>query len=145
MSSFGRVLTLQQILDSFPEDKPVGATAIRDLIATLCQGGVNPQFTSSNAMTAHAGGGQANGTLCASYINRFTTVATAGDSALLPKSQPGLEIHVVNAGAASMNVFPQSGDSINGGSANAAVALAAGKSAIYGCAIAGQWHAVLSA
>ncbi len=145
MASFGRVLTLQQILDSFPEDRPVGATAIRDLIATMCQGGVNPQFTAANALTAHAGGGQANGTLCSAYINRFTTVATAGDSALLPAAIPGLEIHVVNTTATSMNVFPQSGGQINGASANAAFALGANKNAIFGCAVAGQWHAILSA
>lgn len=145
MSSFGRVLTLQQLLDSFPEDRPVGATAMRDLIATMCQGGVNPQFTTLDAMTAHAGGGQGSGTLCSAYINRFATVATAGDSSLLPKSLPGLEIHVINNGAASMNVYPQLGDQINNGGANSPFALATTKNVIFACSVAGRWHAVLSA
>lgn len=35
MPSFGRSLTLQKLLDSFGDDRPVGAASIRDLITTL--------------------------------------------------------------------------------------------------------------
>lgn len=35
MATSGRALTVQQLLDSFGDDRPVGAQAIRDLIATL--------------------------------------------------------------------------------------------------------------
>lgn len=96
-----------------------------------------------NGLTAHAGGGQASATPITACIARFTTVATAGDSSLLPASAPGMQITVNNAGAASMNVFGAGADAINGGTTGFAVA--SGKSASFSCAVAGQWHAVLSA
>lgn len=112
------------------------------------QMGANQRFLASvsNGLVAKAGGGQAGATLCASDINRFITVATANDSALLPASVPGMEITVTNAAAAnSMNLFPAVGDAINALGANAAFAIAAGKSVVLSCAVAGQWHAILSA
>jgi hypothetical protein len=79
-------------------------------------------------------------------VNRFTTVATIADSSILPKQLiPGAEITVINAGAASMNVFPDSGSTINGGGANAAVAVAAGKTATFYTTLVGAWHMQLSA
>ena len=74
------------------------------------------------------------------------TLATGGDSAVLPASKAGMQITVSNAaGVNSMNVFPAAGEQINALGANAAFALAAGKSASFFCAANGQWHAVLSA
>lgn len=97
-------------------------------------------------LTAHAGGGQVPGTPCTGILNRFTTVATAADSALLPPSIAGADITVVNAaGVNSMNVFPAVGDAINALGANAAFALAAGKTVTFYCVTAGQWHSILSA
>lgn len=112
------------------------------------QMGVGQRFLASvaNGLVAHAGGGQGSGTLCTADINRFITVATAADSGLLPPSVAGMEITVNNAAAAnSMNLFPATGDQINALGANAAFAIAAGKSAVFSCAVAGQWHAVLTA
>lgn len=96
-------------------------------------------------LTALAGGGQAGATAITAQITRFATVATAGDSSILPASAAGLEITVINAGAASMNVFPATGDKINALSANSAFAIASGKTATFFCATAGQWHSILSA
>lgn len=110
--------------------------------------GVGQRFLASvsNGLTAKAGGGQAGATALPSDINRITTVATAGDSAVLPASVPGMEVTVCNAAAAnSMNLFPATGEQINVLGANAAFALAAGKTAVLSCAVAGQWHAILSA
>ena len=105
-----------------------------------------PTVSFVNALTAHAGGGQAAGTPITTSIARFTTVATAGDSGLLPVSAGGLQITVSNAAASnSMNVFPATGETINALGANAAFALAAGKTATFFCSVAGQWHALLSA
>lgn len=102
--------------------------------------------TALNAITAHSGGGQASATLLTAEINRVTTVAAAGDSVAMPVSAPGMSITVTNATATnSMNVYPQSGDAINALGANAAFAVAAGKTATLTCAVAGQWHAVLTA
>ena len=100
----------------------------------------------ANGLTALAGGGQTGATLVSNAFNRFTTVATAADSAILPSAQPGMETTVTNAAAAnSMNLFPAVGDSINAGAANAAFAIAAAKSAYLFCTNTGQWHAVLTA
>ena len=105
-----------------------------------------PTVTALNGITAHAGGGQGSATLLAAAINRVTTVATAADSVGLPASAPGMTIIVANAAAAnSMNVFPASGDAINALGANAAFAVAAGKTATFYCTNAGQWHSILTA
>lgn len=98
-----------------------------------------------DALTALAGGAQA-GTACSSRINRFTTVTTAADSGQLPAALPGRECIVINDAALnSMNVFPQTGESIDAGAANAAVAVAAAKRRYFVCAVAGKWHSILGA
>lgn len=105
-----------------------------------------PTTSAVNGITAFAGGGQASAVLLTATINRITTVGTAADSVKMPVSAPGMSITVSNAAAAnSMNLFPQTGDQINALGANAAFAIAAGKTATLTCAVAGQWHAVLSA
>lgn len=103
----------------------------------------------NTALTALAGGAQAGTALNLGY-NRFTVVATAGDSAQLPALSGGVVVIVTNADAAdSMNVFPQTGGIINAAAANAAFAVAAGKTAIFIQAIdtsgATIWYAVLTA
>ena len=119
--------------------------------AWFCEGvgtgasGAYPTVTEVDALTAFAGGGQASATLCPAVINRFTTVATGGDSGLLPGAKAGMQITVTNAGANSMNVFPASGEQINQAGANVAFALASGKTASFTSAANGAWHAVLSA
>lgn len=102
--------------------------------------------TTTNGITALAGGGQANAPILASAINRVTTVASGNDSVRLPAAVAGNVVLVANSAAAnSMNVFPQSGESINALSANAAFAMAANSRAVFFCAVNGVWSAVLSA
>ena len=106
-----------------------------------------PTVTAIDGLTAHAGGGQGSAFPIVTQMARFTTVATAADSAVLMPSKPGIQsITVTNAAAAnSMNIFPATGEQINALGANAAFALAAGKTVNFVCYTAGQWHAVLSA
>lgn len=101
--------------------------------------------SSQDTITAHAGGTQALGVPLVAQINRISVCATSGDSVVLPKSTAGMDITVANAGAASCNVFPFLGDTINALSVNAAFAVAAGKTASFFCATALQWHTILSA
>jgi hypothetical protein len=109
--------------------------------------------SSLDGMTAHAGGGQGSATPITAMISRFTTVATAADSSVLPvttnvlpSSGAGISLLVANAAAAnSMNVFPASGEQINALGNNTAFALAAGKNATFFATKPGQWHAILSA
>lgn len=108
--------------------------------------GQYPTVSYVNGLTAKAGGGQSGATACTAVLNRFTTVATAADSGILMASAPGMQVTVTNAAATnSMNLFPATGEQINALGANAAFALAAGKTATLSCTVAGQWHAVLSA
>lgn len=105
----------------------------------------NSTFAATTGLTAKAGGGQSGATALTGNINRITVCATAADSALLPAAIVGRRVSVYNAGAASCNVFPQTGESINSGAANAAFAVATTKSAIFECVATGLWNAVLSA
>lgn len=107
----------------------------------------------TDAITAHAGGGQGSAVALTSQVNRVTTVATAGDSVVLPgqsffpnkggegpQTQVGVEIVVINAGANALAVFPATGETINGQSANASVNVAAGGIATFWCPAAGSWQ-----
>jgi hypothetical protein len=105
----------------------------------------------ADALTAHAGGGQANALQLAAVVNRVTTAASAGDSVKLVATSgvvagQCIEQTVINAAAAnSVNVYPATGDQINALGANAAFSLAAGKTATFFSTVAGQWHSILSA
>lgn len=99
-----------------------------------------------NGITALAGGGQTGAPVLTQDINRVTTVATAADSVQLPKAVPGISVVVVNAAAANaMNMFPGAGDAINALTANTALSVAANKTLIAFCAVAGVWNTVLTA
>jgi hypothetical protein len=101
--------------------------------------------SAADALVAHAGGGQANATQLTAALNRVGTVATAADSVKLPVARKGATVCVTNAGAASMDVFPSTGDAIDAGAANAQKAVAAGKSAMFVCAVDGTWNSLVSA
>lgn len=113
-----------------------------------------------DGLTAHAGGGQGSALPITAQYSRFTTVASAGDSAVLPSAATistivpntivvsySVEYTVSNAAASnSMNIFPASGESINALGANTAFALPAGKTVtFFTTGTAGQWHTILSA
>ena len=104
-------------------------------------------FTRSavNGLTALAGGAQA-GTALTREINRVTTVATAADSVQLPAATAGRVVTVINAAAANaMAVFPQTGEVINALAANASISVAANKTIMFFCAVAGTWNSLLTA
>lgn len=99
----------------------------------------------ANGLTAGTTQSYAGGTPILNMINRFTTVATTGNSAALPSAVGGMSITITNAGVNSMNIYPSATDSINGGANGAAYALAAGKTACLTSAAPTIWHAILSA
>lgn len=103
-------------------------------------------LSATDGLTALAGGAQAGTSLADYAINRFTTVASSGDSAQLPSAKAGRMRVVKNAAASnSMNVYPQSGEIINALSADAAFAVAANKMVIFVCAVDGTWDSNLTA
>lgn len=99
----------------------------------------------TNAITAFATGGQASAVALVSEINSITVCATDGDSVKLPTSVAGMDIQVANLGAAYANVFPISGDLIDGLAANTAVSLPVGATLRFTCAVAGSWKSVVLA
>jgi len=77
------------------------------------------------SITAYATGGQANAVAIIKDIAEISVCATNGDSVKLPVAIAGLQITIINHGAASCDVFPNTDDSINEEAANTAKALAA--------------------
>jgi hypothetical protein len=108
-------------------------------VTTLIEGAVN-------ALTALVGGGQTGATVLTAMINRVTGVASAADSVKLPLAVPGSAIVVINAHATNaLAVFPFLGDAIDAGAANAVRSVAATKTCVFYCAVAGTWNSQLGA
>ena len=105
----------------------------------LAPGGLFYESYQDN-ITAHAGGGQTLGFQLTSEVNRVTTVATAGDSCVLPPSAPGLSIMVINHGANPVQLYGQGSDQIDDVAAATGVSQMQGSVAFYICATAGQWY-----
>ncbi len=104
------------------------------------------QVSAVNALTAHVGGGQGSATALTRQINRVTTVASGGDSVVLPAAIAGRWVTVINAAAANaMDCFPASGEIINALSANTALSIVANTTVTFYCAIAGTWNALVTA
>lgn len=109
-------------------------------------------YSYADALIAFATGGQASATPITVSTARFTTVASAGDSAVLPAAAPGMVLTVINAGVAIMNLFPASqsqggasgGDQINSLGQNAALALTPGAIVDLYTTVLGTWHAIVS-
>ena len=78
----------------------------------------------STGLVAFAGGGQASATLLPSKYNVVSTVATIGDSVKLPAAEAGKRVVVFNRGGNSLDIFPASGDAIEGNGVDTAEALA---------------------
>lgn len=118
-------------------------TATTATITTLTQ--TNPGIEgSTNAITAFATGGQASAVALTKSINRVTVCATAGDSVKLPAAVAGKTITVLNQGAASLAIFPATGEVIDALSANASVSLPAAGTMVFTCALAGTWNSDLN-
>ena len=101
----------------------------------------------SLSITAFAGGGQASATAIAKDINRVTTCTTAADSVKLPSlATVGLSpsIFIQNDGAASLNVYPASGEYINGLAVNIPIAVPPGSNIVFYGIFTDTWKSVSS-
>jgi len=104
-------------------------------------------FSVGANLVAHSTGGQANATPIVFTLSEFTSVAADNDSAVLPPAMAGMLLLIANASqqSKSLNVFPASGESINGGSADAPFALASAKRALFFCIQNGNWYSLVTA
>lgn len=98
--------------------------------------------TTADGITAHAGGGKASATHLTATINRLATVATLGDSVLLPPSYVGAQVVVINDGAANAQIFGAGTDTIDGVATGTGVTLTAAHRAIFFCVTAGAWQSL---
>lgn len=82
----------------------------------------------AGSATAFAGGGQASATTAALGVTFVTTVASAGDSVKLPAAAGTASalIEVWNEAINTMDLFPPSGGTINGGAPDAAISVPGG-------------------
>lgn len=101
--------------------------------------------TATDAITAHAGGGQGSAVLMTSSNNTVATVATAGDSVKLLPAFPGNIQIVTNAAANAMQVFGSGTDTVNGVATGTGVSQAGGVTTVYQSTVAGAWHSTLLA
>jgi trimeric autotransporter adhesin len=76
-----------------------------------------------------AGTDQAGATLIAASINVVTTVA-ASSGVRLPASSATVNRRIVNHGANTLSIYPQTGGTINGLSANTAITIASGGTSV---------------
>lgn len=125
-----------------------GSTGVVTLVENINMTTTGARILYSNAsgLTAHAGASATNATPITAAVSQFTTVASSGDSAVLPTSMAGLNRIVINAAASNaMNVYPAGTDTINALSGGTAFSLAANKTALFVCPIAGKWYSILTA
>ena len=109
--------------------------------------GIGGNFVKSitNSITAGATQTQAGATALTADINRVTVVGTDDDGVKLPAASAGLEILIINADAGQdIQIWPNTDDAIDGGSANAVdgTALGEGASRRYIAVDATNWYTV---
>lgn len=95
----------------------------------------------TDSITAGTTQTQAGATALTTEFNRVTT-ATAGDGVKFPTASAGLICHIVNETAVSIEVYPNTSDTLNGGSANVSNSLGAKTRAIYECVDGTDWEQV---
>jgi hypothetical protein len=116
--------------------------------------GDSPQFTGltmsgaliksvTNSITAGSTQSQAGATALTTDINRVTVSGTDGDGVKLPTAVAGAKVEIINDDAAqTIQIWPATGDAIDGGSANAVDAntLAPGSDRTYFSVDATNWY-----
>lgn len=123
---------------TFVSDAGVTATTTLNYGTLLTEG-------LTTGITAFATGGQASATALTKSVNNVTTVATAGDSVKLPAAATGLTVTVKNSGAAALDIFPATDDSIDALAANLAVRIQPGSVATFRAISAVVWESSVDA
>ncbi len=110
--------------------------ALNDALAT-------PQWQTNYGITALAGGALSSSTPVLSLgANVVTTVATAGDSVVLPSAVAGSVVYMLNADSAdAVKVYAKSLDTINGTAGATGVSYAAAKRVLFIAVTNGVWIA----
>lgn len=96
--------------------------------------------STADSITATAGGGINGAFQLNTQIVRIGTVASIGDSVMLPPSQGGIDMLLINHGANAMQVFGQGGDTIDDQPNANGVSQMSNSTVLYICATAGRWY-----
>lgn len=104
--------------------------------------GARNTYFGVTGITAFATGGQTNATLLSGEFNNVSIVATAGDSVKLPGASLGGFMRVKNTGVADLAVFPATGGTINGGSANASITIPVGATKEFNGTSTTNWETI---
>lgn len=115
------------------------------IAASVIQMSSNAFFgTTTNAITAHAGGTRAAAVRLTASLNRISVCATTADSVALPPAKAGMGVIVVNDGAASARVFADTttSDTIDGVAAATGVVLTNARRALFFAPANAVWISV---
>lgn len=96
-------------------------------------------FSTSNSITAYAGGGQTNATALTAFDNNVTTVATDNDSVKLLAATQHRRQRVRNNSTKDLDIYPQSGEQIDSLGVDNPYTLAAGGIIEFVCFAAGTF------
>ena len=103
-------------------------------------GNVSSIGASMTGVTASVTQTQAGATVLTGELVEVTTVATANDAVRIPAAILGVPCKVINQGANTLQVFPTSGDKIDGGATDASVTIAPGTSVQFHAIDAASWY-----
>ncbi len=100
-----------------------------------------------SGFTAQADNSKANATQLPAGVAMLevSTVAAANDSCLMPQALAGTVVLVYNAGANTTDLFGKGTDTIAGAATANAYSLTTKQSALFFCAVDGDWGVVKSA
>lgn len=137
--------TLASLIATFPNPQyPRGTQAYTTDFGVVYWNGSFWENVTATTIAASTTVTQAAGTPLTAELCNITS--TAAGAVTLPASVPGNVITVHNLSAFNVSVFPNAGgtgtEAINGGSANAALVVAAAKSTTFTCAVPGAWWTV---
>lgn len=101
-------------------------------------------LSTTAGITASTTQTQGQGALTAS-VNNVSVCANANDTVTLPTASAGLIVQIYNNGAQTLQVFPASGDNVDGAGVNTAVTMTAGSNHIFTAHDATNWNRINAA
>lgn len=134
--------TLTFAMGAAPQSDAIAGTGTRPLQSDATGLISAPLISSRSAITgitASTTQAQGQGALTTDQ-NYVSTCANANDTVTLPAAAVGYQIYIRNNGAQTLQIFPASGDAINGAAVNASITLAAGASITLRTADTTNWY-----